>query len=244
MSGKKHPWGCTCRFHVDRPWERSEHWTIADVNYLDSWYGLVSDEAIAKKLGRTVVGVRLKAKRLRLHKRTQGFTARALAGIFGTDASTIGKRWIRPGFLSSRRPFRQGPHMVHLVDPRDVETFIVEHPELIDVHKMPPSWYRDLAARDPWVSLREVHRRTGRDHHRVALMIRAGKIRGARRGSHWYVPVADIPKVPPLRSREAIEESVFRRESVLEVRRARKKGVKPRARDRRAPMPVLLARTA
>ena len=151
-------------------------------------------------------------------------SAREVAQIFGIDSSEVGKVWIRRGLLRSRRPFMQGPHLIHLIDGADVERFITEHPEYITVEKMPDSPYRDQAARDPWISLPEIHRLTGRDAHRVALLIRAGEIRGRRRGSHWYVPRADVALLRHL-APEAIAESVFRRESVLKRRRNRRKGL-------------------
>jgi len=246
VSGKRHPWGCTCRTHVDRPWRRSEHWTCRDVDYLDRAFGRQHDATIAGKLGRTEVAIRLKAKRLGLHKRRAGFTARAVAQIFGVDSSTVAKHWISKGLLPARRvgrghdpnhspsrarrrpgttvgPYRRSTYWIVEID--NVVRFIAEHPELVDVDKMPPSWYRDQAAEDPWISLPEVHRRTGRMNHPVALLIAAGVIRGRRRGAHWYVPAADLPKIRPLRSTEAVAESVFRRESVLAHRRNHRKGV-------------------
>lgn len=220
---KQHPFGCTCKTHVDRPWRRSEHWTRADVEYLERWFGLVSDAHLSKRLGRSIVGIRLKAKRLGLHKRSQAFTGQDVAELFGIDCGTIGKTWVRRGLIHSMRPFHQGPHRIHLIDPRAVERFIVDHPEYVDVEKMPESPYRDLAARDPWISLPEVHRQTGRNPHKVAQMIAAGVIRGRRRGSHWFIPAADVALIRPLRTTDAIAESVFRRESILEVRRNRRK---------------------
>lgn len=226
MSGRAHPNGhCTCVTHSDRAWNRPEHWTAAEVEYLESRFGQYSDEAIAARLSRTVVGIRLKAKRLGLHKRQAALTARAVAQIFGIDDGTVSKQWIPRGLLKSRRPFYQGPNRIHLIQHERVERFIRHHPEWIDVDKMPPSPWRDLAARDPWISLPEVRRRTGRDPAVVALMIRAGAICGRRRGTRWYVPVADVPKIRPLRSQDAIDESVFRRESLLEIRRNRRKGL-------------------
>lgn len=245
MSGKRHPWGCTCKTHIDRPWRRSEHWTRADVVKLEGWYGRRTDEAIGRSLGRTPVAVHLKAKRLGLHKRAAGLTARSVATIFGIDASTVVKHWIRRGLLPAtrlgkaheanhspsrarRRPgttidrYRRPAYWI--VELQAVDIFIVEHPELVDVDKMPPSPYRDLAARDPWIGLPEVHRRTGRMHDVVAKMIVAGDIRGRRRGTHWYVPLADVHLIRAL-APEALDDSVFRRQSVLEVRRNRRKGV-------------------
>lgn len=244
MTRPDHAFGCQCRHHVDRPWNRPEHWTKAEVEYLERSFGLVSDRTLSRHLGRTIVGIRLKAKRLGLHKRAQGFTARSLEQIFGTDASTIGKVWIRRGLMRSRRPFRQGPYLVHLVDPAAVEKFIREHPEYVDVDRMPPSPFRDLAARDPWIGTPEAHRLTGRNHHAIAKLIKAGVIRGRRRGTHWYMPAADIPLIPPLHSADAIEESFFRRQSVLDIRRRRRKGLLPPTRNRRSALPALLEATA
>lgn len=239
MSARRHPYGCDCRTHVGRPWRRSEHWTRTDVQELERRFGLVSDAVLARRFGRTIVGIRLKAKRLGLRKRSQAFTGRDVAAIFGIDAGTVGKVWVRRGLIASRRPFRQGPHDVHLIDPRAVERFIVEHPEYVDVAKMPDSPYRDLAARDPWISLVEAHRLTGRNPPAIVRMIGAGAIRGRRRGAHWYMPAADIALIRPLRSADAIEESWFRRQSVLEVRRNRRKGTSPRLGDGRSAVPVV-----
>jgi hypothetical protein len=33
---RKHPFGCTCRTHVARPWNRAEHWTRAEVEELEA----------------------------------------------------------------------------------------------------------------------------------------------------------------------------------------------------------------
>lgn len=237
MSGaRKHPWGCTCRTHLDRAWRRSEHWTRADVEFLDRTYGHRTDDAIARHLKRTALAIHLKAKRLGLHKRTAGFTARSFAQIFGVDSGTVSKVWIRRGLLPARAIEQtvvsthlaaDGHRPTYWVIATDApEAFIRDHPELVDVDKMPPSWYRDLAAADPWISLPEAHRRTGRDPTKVVDLILAGTVRGRHRGTHWYIPVADVPKIPTLRGGvEAIDESWFRRESVLERRRNRRKGL-------------------
>ena len=228
MNLPDHSFGCTCARHRAGAWDRSEHWSRRDVLYLEGAFGRVRDETIAKKLGRTVVGIRLKAKRLGLRKKDAGHTGRDVARTFGVDLKTV-TRWIDMGLLSARRaPWSQGPKPVWLIGDRDVDLFIRRHPECIDVRKMPESPWRDLAAKDPWISIPEAHRRTGRNGFAIAVAIRYGILRGRRRGirglGHWYIPEADIAKIPPL-SAEAIDESWFRRQSNLEVRRNRRKGV-------------------
>jgi hypothetical protein len=242
VSGRRHVHGvCTCLSHVDRPWNRSEHWKADEVEYLERWFGRRSDAAIARRLGRSVVGIRLKAKRLGLHKKDAGYTAHGVAQVFGVDPTTVVDRWIAQGALRARRAaFRQGPKPVWLVDEAELERFIRDQPERIDVDKMPDSIYREMAARDPWISLPEVHRRTGRSPHAVARLIAAGAVRGRRRGAHWYIPEADVAKVPPIGPPERVAESVFRRESVLERRRNVRKGIARQA-FVRPPRPRLLS---
>lgn len=242
MSAQRHPNGCTCRTHVDRPWNRPEHWTIAEVRYLEARFGTATDAAIARRLGRTVVGIRLKAKRLGLHKRDVGLSARAVAQIFGVDSTTVGRHWIDRGLLQSKRSsFLQGSHRIRLVTEAAVLRFIDEHPECIDVDKMPDSPYRDRAARDPWIGLAEVFQRTGRPHDDVAWLIRSGVIRGRRRGAHWYIPVADLHLVPRLGSQAVIDEAAFRRRSSLAARRDVRKGIRRRP-EVRPPRPRHIAR--
>lgn len=223
---RPHPDGhCTCATHIDRAWNRPEHWKAAEVDYLEQWYGRRTDESIARHLGRTVVGVRLKARRLGIRKRGQGMSGRDVAAIFGVDDGTVGKVWVRRGLMAAGYgAFRQGPHRMLLIDGLAVERFIRDHPEWVDVDKMPDSPYRDLAARDPWVSLPEAHRRTGRAPHTIARLIRAGLVEGRRRGVHWYLPVRELARVG-MRSPEAIEDARFRRESTLAMQRARRKGL-------------------
>lgn len=54
MTGRKHPDGfCTCRHHSAQPWDRPEHWRADEVAYLEGRFGRITDEAIARHLGRT-----------------------------------------------------------------------------------------------------------------------------------------------------------------------------------------------
>lgn len=228
MTGMRdHAFGCTCRRHKAEPWDRSEHWSKDDVLYLERTFGHLRDETIARHCGRTVVGMRLKAKRLGLRKRDAGNTARDIARIFGVDPTTVVDRWIAMGVLGARRAsWSQGPKPAYLASDDALTRFIRQHPEQIDVAKMPPSPWRDQVAKDPWISLPEAHRLTGRNTHAIATAIRYGIIRGRRRGirgrAHWYIPASEVAQIPPLKTAEAIDESWFRRQNVLAMRRRRR----------------------
>lgn len=225
-----HAFGCRCRRHVDRAWNRPEHWTAAEIAYLEAGFGLRSDAAIAKRLGRSVVGLRLKAKRLGLRKHDHGLTAGGVAEIFGIDPGTVSKVWIRRGLLRARRGYLQGPTRVWVVQEREVERFIRDHGQYVDVDNMPDSIYRDLAEQHRFYSLPEVVRLTGRHPHALSLALRRGIYRGAKRGTHWYVPAGELPRIASRghlgpASRERISRVRRKLDQELELRRNRRKGV-------------------
>lgn len=222
MSGMRdHLFGCACRTHVDRPWNRPEHWRHDEVQYLEAWFGKRSDELIARALGRTVVGIRLKAKRLGLRKKDAGYTASELARLMGVDPSTVMKSWVRRGGLRASRPYRQGPNLIHIIAEASVEAFIRERGWWIDWEKVPPdSPFHELVQEHRWYGKDQLHRATGRLD--ADDEIRAGRIRAERRGAHWYVPESELPKIRRL-TPERIEESVWRRRQVLRVRRERRR---------------------
>ena len=222
MSAKQHPLGfCTCRTHVERPWNRPEHWSGAETAYLEAWYGRKPDASISAHLGRSVVALRLKARRLGLRKKDAGYTARELGRLFGVDATTIIKQWVRRGLLPSTRAYRQGPHPIHIFRHEDVEAFLEEHGEWVEHHKVPAdSPFRQLVDVNTWYSLPELVRLTGRRN--LDLDIKAGLIAARKRGAWWMVPASEVPKIRRLAD-EHIPEAVWRYEQGLAVRRNRRK---------------------
>lgn len=225
--GQPHPLGhCTCVSHVDRPWNRPEHWTADEVTYLEAQFGRASDEAIARHLGRTVVGIRLKARRLGLRKKDAGLTATSVAQIFGIDATVVSKVWLRRGLLRSRRPYLQGPNRVHLVMEEEVERFIREHGEYVDIDKMAESPYRDLAlAGGRWHSLPDVQRITGRNAHVLSGELSRGRWPARKRGAHWMIHESQLEAISATAGHNGRAASWTARERTLEHRRNVRKGV-------------------
>ena len=149
MGSKPHPYGfCTCK-HIAPEWNRPKHWTDDEVSYLEQAYGRVSDEHIAQHLGRPVLGIRLKAKRLGIRKRSAGMSASSVAEIFGVDTKTV-TSWIAKGVLKARRGYAVGPNRVWLVSEEAVEAFIRDFGHYVPFGHMLDSYYRDLAARNRW----------------------------------------------------------------------------------------------
>lgn len=223
MSGMRdHTFGCSCqRSVVGRPWHRPAHWKSSEIAYLESALGVVSDQKIAKHLGRTVTGIRIKAKRLGLRRKDAGYTATELARLMGVDPSTVSKAWIRRAGLRSLRAYRQGPHPIHIVREADIEAFIAEHGWWIDWEKVPAdSPFYDLVQQHRWYGRDAIHRLTGRSTFDED--IRAGLIRAEHRGAHWYVPESELSKIRRLPPDQA-DESYWRRQQVLRVRRERRR---------------------
>jgi len=221
---RDHAFGCTCEGHVARPWNRPEHWSKAEVEYLERSYGRRADEAIARHLGRTVSGVRLRAKRLGLRKRDIGLSAREVAGLLGVDESAVSKIWIRRGLLRARPGFPiGGGRRQWVIDEPDVETFIREHGHWIDATRVPDdSPFRELAMANRWVSLPEVSERTGHGKKWLLWYFRAGLFPTRRKADRWYMREADVHLLPS-REPDAIEDARFRRASALENRRRRRR---------------------
>lgn len=231
MTGMRdHAFGCNCRSHVGRPWNRPEHWTTDELAYLEKWYGRRSDESIARSIGRTVTGIRLRAKRAGILKRHAGLSSRAVAGIFGVDETVVSKVWIRRGLLAAKRgAFKQGPHRMWLVQDADLERFIRDHGQYVDVDKMPDSPFRDLALANRFYSLPQIERDYGRDQSSLSTSLRRGVYRGVKRGTRWYVPADELPKIASRVIRvgrwTTLDQVRREREERLMRRRNRRKGL-------------------
>ena len=102
-----------------------------------------------KKAGykRSVTGIILKRKRLRLLQNLKGQSATSLAECFGVDMKTV-QRWIRQGLIKTNkrelnRTKQQGGNAYYIKD-RWVRDFIVKYPELIDLRKVEKHWFIDI----------------------------------------------------------------------------------------------------
>ena len=227
MTGMRdHLFGCACEKHVGRPWNRPEHWSKAEVAYLERHYGMMTDEAIAKKLGRTVWGVRLKAKRLDIRKRDIGHSSRDVARLLGVEESAVSKVWIKRGLLPATAGFEiGGGRRQWVVTDAGIETFIREHGHWIDARRVPEdSPFKALAMANAWISLTEVAERTGHSAHWLVWYFHAGLFPVRRKGTHWYMPAADAPKLP-VTNPGALYESHLVRRDMLARRNAKRKGI-------------------
>jgi hypothetical protein len=97
--------------------------------------------ALAQHLGRTVVAVRVRAKRLALNKTAgdETFTCRAAAQILGADDHKVA-RWVERGLLAATRrgTDRVGGQNGDLwrITPAALRTFILRYPQEVDLRRV------------------------------------------------------------------------------------------------------------
>ena len=127
-----------------------KEWTPVEDEYLQEQFGLIHNEVIARRLGRSVIGIRERASKLGLVSTQHFLTASDVADIFGMDIHTV-QLWIKRGHLKARKNVSgRGLYKYWQIKHRDVEHFIKEHIELYDIGRIDRfthSYYRNLAAK-------------------------------------------------------------------------------------------------
>ena len=122
-------------------------WSPSDIAYLEANFHRMATKHIAKKLGRTVTAVKLKAKRLGYRKNGEGYNVRSLAQALGVDAHWISDR-ILAGLITARtrateRTVQQGGDS-YLITDQEVLSFLRKHTFEIDLRKVDQLWFLDL----------------------------------------------------------------------------------------------------
>lgn len=130
--------------------QKEPPWTQTEMDYLEKFLHRKSMADIAKKLGRTKMAVKLKAKRLGVNKCYQeGYTMHGLQLALGCDHKKI-RQWVEHGWLkgSRRGTERHGAQKgdVWLFTDRAVRKFIIAHPNEIDVRRADWLWLVDVLA--------------------------------------------------------------------------------------------------
>jgi hypothetical protein len=134
-----------------------------------------TEEAIARKLGRTAKGVHLKAKRLGLGGQIKGshyLTAQNIANIMGIDIHAV-LRWIETGLIKFK--LARVDRKVYLIEVSDLETFLENNQNLWNCRKLKgtlwlkePDWLKEKRAADNHRPVNECKKWTP-DEDKIAL---------------------------------------------------------------------------
>ena len=186
-------------------------WSEKDLFLLDDLIARgVSDEAIAKRLGASVNGIRVARKRYGIRSRTeQLMSSRAVAEMLGVGCAKTITRWIESGWLEGKQGQRRGRHRQWQVTELELWAFMEDpahwhrwHPERIpDPHLR--EWAVGLRGGVRYLTLSEVGRRCYVEPHTVHQWISKGLLPAVRNGNH-LVPESALDGfvVPSQRTRK------------------------------------------
>ena len=128
---------------------KEPRWTPEQLDYLERQVSRTSWVAMAKRLGRSKVAMKLMAKRLGLRKMwTEGLTQNQVAIAFGVDSHCV-RRWITMEWLRVRRRRTERTAAnggdAYLILEADLRRFVALHPEEIELRRIADKqWFIDL----------------------------------------------------------------------------------------------------
>ena len=124
---------------------KEKPWSEKETAYLESNLHRLSMAVLARKLGRSVTAVALKAKRLSIRKTDEGYTARSLAQAFGVDDHKV-VRWVEMGLLKASRRNSGKPRDMYYISDQEVKRFVTTYPTQFDLRRVEQVWFIDLLA--------------------------------------------------------------------------------------------------
>lgn len=96
---------------------------------------------------RSVTGIIIKRKRMRLMKNLEGYTGKQVAEGLGMESHCI-TRWVREGLLRVKRRETKRTEIqggdIYYIKEKDIKEFIMENIGLIDIRKVDKFWFVDV----------------------------------------------------------------------------------------------------
>jgi len=118
-------------------------WSAAEVEFLEENLGKLSSTQIARKLGRGVASVQLRARKLQRSLRvTEGYNVSDLAEVFGVSHGRV-ESWARRGLLG--RATGHGGHGGNLrFATQCVLRFVRKHASEYDLNRVDQEWFKAI----------------------------------------------------------------------------------------------------
>jgi len=145
------------RYALHQGWiqkqKKASAWSEEEIKILERWAHITSEriqiKLKTKGFKRSLVGIILKRKRMRLLSNLKGQSASAVAMCLGVDSHFITSA-IKAGLLKARkrgtdRTKQQGGDMWYISD-KSIRKFIIENVHAIDLRKVDKYWYTDIVA--------------------------------------------------------------------------------------------------
>lgn len=168
---------------------------------------------IGRQLGRTALAIRERAVKLKARLIKGRMTVTKAANLLGVEQKTVAW-WISQDWLPvATSKIEMGRGCVRFVERHDLEAFLSDERywHLVDPERITESrlrnWATDLRGGLTFLGTAEVGRIFGISHYAVNQLIRAGRLRAAKRGPNWLVrsdhciyPVSDPKPRGPIRT--------------------------------------------
>ncbi len=173
-------------------------WIPDELDVLGDKYGLISDRALARRLGRTRKGIIIAARRKLMICRKQNFyTAREVARLLGCRCEKTVIFWHSKGWLNGKQgPVRCGLTLMWQFTEQQVVAFLRERPWIVDRAKLDGHYFasviREEWRRDRWYTTAELVKVLGVGADPVRRYIWKGWLQAIRKpgGPHqgrWIV---------------------------------------------------------
>jgi len=151
-------------------------WTKQDLEYLSDHYGILPDDVLAKRLGRTEYALKVAVKRKFKELRRTGtfYTARMLSLVLGRKDPSAVAFWIKSGWLKATKgPAGAGRTKMWNITEDDIVALLQRRPWVADMSRMEEHYFRFIVReewkRDPWYSSRQVAPRLGVETREAVL---------------------------------------------------------------------------
>ena len=191
-------------------------WTRAQVDLLEDLYGRIPNAELARRLGRTVWGMRLKAVKLGIQPWLYSTLSKDdVVIVLGQTGLRSMSGWIEAGWLVVRKvPGRGAGGFRYVIAEDDLVAFLLAHEELVDRRRIDPAYQRHVRQ---WLTTGEIFRRGGPDPNAIAEAIDETGIEVRHRGVRRVLLEDDLPVLREYRRRRVSDDEHRRRF----VRRAR-----------------------
>ena len=140
---------------ADRLARSQKRWTPGELECLANSYGLMSDKSLAGRLHRTENNINGMARRKRIPRKNNFYTARTLAQVLGVPTPSTIILWKKKGWLRGKRSGKsQSKKRLWCFTESDIVSCLKEHPWLVDLKRMEPHYFRSIVQkewdRDRW----------------------------------------------------------------------------------------------